>query len=158
MTPTNNNDAKAQPYIKSRFIEHPSEQAVLELSKYFLLGEHVIENTADDLRDMFKDAENAVVLYGTTTTGTNRCLNALENTAVVCSTIAEEYNLYSADKALLIYYSPIVNSMVMSDMDGFNIFVDRFNINTDWLWGASLNNDIPEFGALLIATNLKKRT
>ena len=157
MTPTNNNDAKAQPYIKSRFIEHPSEQDVLELSKYFLLGEPFISFEADDLRDMFKDAENAVVLYGTAT-GNNRGFKSLENAAAMCVAIAEDYDLYTADKALMQFYSPIVNSVVMSDTDEIHMFHNMFNIHTDWLWGVSIKNDIPEFGVLLIATNLKKRT
>ena len=143
--------------MKNQFLEKPTADDIMEIGRHFLLRDAVIVIDYNDIRDVLEGAENAVVLTGKAS-GSNRCADAIEDAILHTCSVADGYDLFSADKVLLYIHSPKEAPALMSEVEAICTFMDMFHQDTLWKWGLCEKEDIHDMAITIIASNLHKST
>ena len=142
--------------MKNQFLEKPTEDNIKEIGECFCLRDAVVAIDGNDVNAVMANAENSIVLSGKAT-GSNRLADAIEDAVLHTCTVAEEYELFSADKILLYILSPKSNPMLMSENTALSTFMEMFPHTTEWRWGLAEKDGIDEMKVLIIASNLQKK-
>ena len=143
--------------MRNRFFEKPTEDDIKEIGEYFCLRDVVIAVDTNDLMEIMANAENTIVLTGKAT-GRNRCADAIEDAVLHTCSVAEGYDLFSAEKVLLYIVCPKSNPMLMSENEAISTFMEMFPNTTEWRWGLAEKDDVNDMKIVIIASNLQKRT
>ena len=141
--------------MKNQFLEKPTEDNIKEIGERFCLLDAVVAIDGNDVNAVMANAENSIVLSGKAT-GSNRLADAIEDAVLHTCTVAEEYELFSADKILLYILSPKSNPMLMSENTALSTFMEMFPNATEWRWGLAEKSDILDMRIVIIASNLRK--
>ena len=142
--------------MKNRFIVNPTEGDIMEIGDEFLLRDAVVAIDSSDIREMMDGAENAIILTGRAT-GRNRCADAIEDAVLHTCSVADGYDLFSAEKGLLYVVSPKQVPLLMSESEAINTFFEMFHHDTICKWGLA-EEDISEVRVIIIASNLRKKS
>ena len=142
--------------MKNRFIQNPTEECIKEIGGEFSLQDAIIALDANDVEQIMAGSDNSVILYGKAT-GTNRCADAIEDAVLHCCSVAENYDLFTADKVLVQFDCPKSVPMLMSETESISTFMEMFGDNTMWKWGFAEKADQTHMKVTLIAANLKKK-
>jgi cell division GTPase FtsZ len=142
--------------MKNRFFEHPNESNIKEIGEHFCLHDSVIAIDNSDVMELMDGAENAIVLSGKAT-GSNRCGDAIEEAVLHICNIAGDYDLFSANKVIILIICPKDNSMLMSENETINTFVQMFHQKVSCKWGLAEKDNIHDMRIMIIASNLKKK-
>ena len=102
-------------------------------------------------------ADNAIVLTGRAT-GSNRLADAIEDAVLHTCSVAEGYDLFTADKVLLYMVCPKSQPMLMSENETTSTFVEMFPHATEWRWGLAETDDINEMRIVIVASNLHRKS
>ena len=140
--------------MKNQFLEKPTEDNIKEIGERFCLLDAVVAIDGNDVNAVMANAENSIVLSGKAT-GSNRLADAIEDAVLHTCTVAEEYELFSADKILLYILSPKSNPMLMSENTALSTFMEMFPHATEWRWGLAERSDILDMRIVIIASNLR---
>ncbi len=143
--------------MKNQFLEKPTEDNIKETGELFCLCDAVIALDANDVKDIMADADNAIVLTGRAT-GSNRLADALEDAVLHTCSVAEGYDLFTADKVLLYMVCPKSQPMLMSENEATSTFVEMFPHATEWRWGLAERDDINEMRIVIVASNLHRKS
>ena len=160
--------------MKNRFLEKPTEDNIKEIGECFYLRNAVIaldwighdregeclslrDTVLDcnDVKEIMADTTNTIVLTGKAT-GNNRLADAIEDAVLHTCSVADGYDLFSADKVLLYIVGPKSNPMLMSETESVSTFMEMFPHATMWRWGLAEKNDISDMRVMIVASNLKK--
>ena len=141
--------------MKNQFLEKPTEDNIKEIGECFCLRDAVVAIDGNDVNAVMANAENSIVLSGKAT-GSNRLADAIEDAVLHTCTVAEEYELFSADKILLYILSPKSNPMLMSENAALSTFMEMFPHATEWRWRLAEKSDILDMRIVIIASNLRK--
>lgn len=141
--------------MKNRFFEKPTEDNIKEIGENFHLRDAVIAIDSNNVKDIMADAENAIILTGKAT-GSNRCADAIEDAVLHTCSVANEYDLFTADKVLLYIVSPKSNPMLMSENGAISTFVEMFHYTTKWIWGLAETEEVDYMRIVIIASNLQR--
>ena len=143
--------------MKNPFFENPTEDNIKEIGACFCLRDVVIAVDSNDVMEIMENAENTIVLTGKAT-GNSRLADAIEDAVLHTCSVAEGYDLFSADKVLLYIISPKSSPMLMSEYESVNTFVEMFQNTFSCRWGLAEKDDVNDVRIVIIASNLKKRT
>ena len=117
--------------MKNQFFEKPTEDNIKETGELFCLRDAVIALDGNDVKYVMADADNAIVLTGMAT-GSNRLADAIEDAVLHTCSVAEGYDLFTADKVLLYMVCPKSQPMLMSENEATSTFVEMFPHATEW--------------------------
>ena len=140
--------------MKNQFLEKPTEDNIKEIGERFCLRDAVVAIDGNDVNAVMANAENSIVLSGKAT-GSNRLADAIEDAVLHTCTVADGYELFSADKILLYILSPKSNPMLMSENAALSTFMEMFPHATEWRWGLAEKSDILDMRIVIIASNLR---
>lgn len=143
--------------MRNQFFEKPTEDNIKETGELFCLRDAVIALDGNDVKDVMADADNAIVLTGRAT-GSNRLADAIEDAVLHTCSVAEGYDLFTADKVLLYMVCPKSQPMLMSENEATSTFVEMFPHATEWRWGFAESDDINEMRIVVIASNLHRKS
>ena len=143
--------------MKNQFFEKSTEYNIAETGELFCLRDAVVALDGNDVKDVMADADNAIVLTGMAT-GSNRLADAIEDAVLHTCSVAEGYDLFSADKVLLYMVCPKSQPMLMSENEATSTFVEMFPHATEWRWGLAERDDINEMRIVVIASNLHRKS
>lgn len=143
--------------MKNQFFENPTEDNIKEIGASFCLRDDVIAVDSNDVMEIMENAENTIVLTGKAT-GNSRLADAIEDAVLHTCSVAEGYDLFSADKVLLYIISPKSSPMLMSEYESINTFVGMFQNTFSWRWGLAEKDDVNDVRIVIVASNLKKKT
>ena len=138
--------------MKNRFIENPTEGDIMEIGEEFLLRDAVVVIDSSDIKEIMDGAENAIILSGKAT-GRNRCTDAIEDAVLHTCSLADGYDLFSAEKGLLYVISPKQVPLLISESEAINTFFEMFHHDTICKWGLA-EEDISEVKVIIITLNL----
>ncbi len=141
--------------MRNRFFEKPTEDDIKEIGAYFCLRDVVIAVDTNDLMEIMANAENTIVLTGKAT-GSNRCADAIEDSVLHTCSVADGYDLFSAEKVLLYIVCPKSTPMLMSENEAISTFMEMFPNTTEWRWGLAEKDDVNDMKIVIIASNLQK--
>ena len=142
--------------MKNQFFENPTEDDIKEIGACFCLRDVVIAVDSNDVMEIMENAENTIVLTGKAT-GSNRLADAIEDAVLHTCSVAEGYDLFSADKVLLYIISPKSSPMLMGEYEAINTFMEMFPNATEWRWGLAEKDGIDEMKITMIVSNLQKK-
>ncbi len=142
--------------MKTRFLDKPTEDNIKEIGAYFCLRDAVIAVDANDLMEVMGNAGNTIVLSGKGT-GSNRCADAIEDAVLHTCSVADGYDLFSANKVMLYIVCPKSNPMLMSERETISTFMEMFPNTIEWRWGLAEKDNITEMKIMIIASNLQKK-
>lgn len=140
--------------MKNRFFEKPTEDDIKEMGERFGLLDAVIALDGTDVKAVMGNAGNSVVLTGKAT-GRNRLADAIEDAVLHACSVAEGYELFSADKVLLYIASPKSEPMLMSECEALSTFREMFPQAAEWRWGLAEKSDIRDMRIVIIASNVR---
>lgn len=140
--------------MKNQFLEKPTADNIKEIGEYFCLLDAVVVIDGNDVNALMANAENSIVLSGKAT-GSNRLADAIEDAVLHTCSVADGYELFSADKILLYIISPKSNPMLMSENTALCTFREMFPNATEWRWGLAEQRNIWDMRIVIIASNLQ---
>ena len=87
--------------MKNQFIINPSEDVMFDAEKIYGVKHGIIQVGVEDLKAVIDKAENVILLEGKAN-GRHRTANAIEDAVLHTCSVAREYDLFTADKVLLL--------------------------------------------------------
>ena len=122
--------------MKSRFILNPKDDVVLDAEQYFSIEHGFINIGVEDLHKVITGAGNVIMLEGQAK-GSSRVADAIEDAVLHTSSVANDYDLFSADKVLVQISVNKDHPLLMSELSDMPQFAEMFAPNTPFVWGIS---------------------
>ena len=122
--------------MKNQFILNPTNDVVLDAEQYFSLENGFINIGVEDLKKAIVGAENVIMLEGRAK-GSSRVADAIEDAVLHTCSVANDYNLFSADKVLVQISANKDHPLLMSEISDLSRFAERFAPNTSFTRGIS---------------------
>jgi len=145
--------------MRNEFIQHPTENVIIEVNKMFSIGDGIISVGIEELKEVISGVENVLLLSGKGS-GQNRVSDSIEDAVLHTCATAPGYNLFAAEKVVVQLTYSAQHELTMEEIEGLTQFADMFPSSTRFLWGISKSKSMtsPDVIARIVAANIKLKS
>lgn len=143
--------------MRNIFYSHPTNDIIVDVEQMYNIHDGVIYVGIEDVDKVVSGAKNVIVLYGKGA-GNNRISNALEDAVLHTCTVADGYDLFTAEKIIIKISYPSSYPLMIAEMSEVSQFAEMFTPNINFIWGISeTQSSSSDIDVQIIASNLQKK-
>ena len=143
--------------MRNIFYFHPTNDIIVDVEQMYNIHDGVIYVGIEDVHKVVSGAKNVIVLYGKGA-GNNRISNALEDAVLHTCTVADGYDLFTAEKIIIKISYPSSYPLMIAEMSEVSQFAEMFTPNINFIWGISeTQSSSSDIDVQIIASNLQKK-
>ena len=143
--------------MRNIFYSHPTNDIIVDVEQMYNSHDGVIYVGIEDVHKVVSGAKNVIVLYGKGA-GNNRISNALEDAVLHTCTVADGYDLFTAEKIIIKISYPSSYPLMIAEMSEVSQFAEMFTPNINFIWGISeTQSSSSDIDVQIIASNLQKK-
>jgi cell division protein FtsZ len=143
--------------MRNIFYSHPTNDIIVDVEQMYNIHDGVIYVGIEDVHKVVSGAKNVIVLYGKGA-GNNRISNALEDAVLHTCTVADGYDLFTAEKIIIKISYPSSYPLMIAEMSEVSQFAEMFTPNINFIWGISeTQSSSSDIDVQIIASNLQKK-
>jgi cell division protein FtsZ len=143
--------------MRNIFYSHPTNDIIVDVEQMYNIHDGVIYVGIEDVHKVVSGAKNVIVLYGKGA-GNNRISNALEDAVLHTCTVADGYDLFTAEKIIIKISYPSSYPLMIAEMSEVSQFAEIFTPNINFIWGISeTQSSSSDIDVQIIASNLQKK-
>lgn len=140
--------------MRNIFYSHPTNDIIVDVEQMYNIHDGVIYVGIEDVHKVVSGAKNVIVLYGKGA-GNNRISNALEDAVLHTCTVADGYDLFTAEKIIIKISYPSSYPLMIAEMSEVSQFAEMFTPNINFIWGISeTQSSSSDIDVQIIASNL----
>src|SRR5574344_21208 len=143
--------------MRNIFYSHPTNDIIVDVEQMYNIHDGVIYVGIEDVHKVVSGAKNVIVLYGKGA-GNNRISNALEDAVLHTCTVADGYDLFTAEKIIIKISYPSSYPLMIAEMSEVSQFAEMFTPNINFIWGISeTQSSSSDIDVQIIASNLQTK-
>lgn len=143
--------------MRNIFYSHPTNDIIVDVEQMYNIHDGVIYVGIEDVHKVVSGAKNVIVLYGKGA-GNNRISNALEDAVLHTCTVADGYDLFTAEKIIIKISYPSSYPLMIAEISEVSQFAEMFTPNINFIWGISeTQSSSSDIDVQIIASNLQKK-
>lgn len=143
--------------MRNIFYSHPTNDIIVDVEQMYNIHDGVIYVGIEDVHKVVSGAKNVIVLYGKGA-GNNRISNALEDAVLHTCTVADGYDLFTAEKIIIKISYPSSYPLMIAEISEVSQFAEMFTPNINFIWGISETlSSSSDIDVQIIASNLQKK-
>lgn len=143
--------------MRNIFYSHPTNDIIVDVEQMYNIHDGVIYVGIEDVHKVVSGAKNVIVLYGKGA-GNNRISNTLEDAVLHTCTVADGYDLFTAEKIIIKISYPSSYPLMIAEMSEVSQFAEMFTPNINFIWGISeTQSSSSDIDVQIIASNLQKK-